>query len=145
VSTNGFPPEAALRMHRSIEDSLERGGQGSRTSFYFDARGRTIVAGGRNFAKFDRSTQNGMVDLNRSMKATFVIEHPYRPSLASLADMVTEHRDSGERVIYNTERWEADPRVDEQISVYGPDVLDDWKLEALLDKLQDRDEEKIAA
>jgi hypothetical protein len=138
---NGSTPPAALKMAASIEDSLERGGQGSRVSFYFDAKGKPLVAGGRNFGQGNRSTRNGTLDLQRSMKATFVIEYPHRPSIASLSDMVTDHERTGRRVVYDAERWENDKRVDEQIAALaGDDPVVDWRLEALIDKLEEREE-----
>jgi hypothetical protein len=142
MTSNGSTPPAALKMAAAIEDSLERGGQGSRVSFYFDAKGKPLVAGGRNFGQGNRATRNGTtLDLQRSMKATYVIEYPHRPSIASLADMVSEHSRSGKRVVYNAERWEADKRVDEQIAaIAGDDPVVDWRLEALIDKLEEREE-----
>jgi hypothetical protein len=136
--TTTLPSKPALRMARATE--VCRWHEGSRATLYFGADGRRLLGGGRNFGRL----ASGPMDMELSMKATFIIEHPFCPSMASLTDMVTEYERIGKRVVYDTERWEADPRVDEQISAYGPDVAEDWKLERLIEALEG-DERKIAA
>lgn len=122
---NGFPPEAALRMHRSIEDSLERGGLGS-TTFYFAADGRRLLP------QYERDDgKGGTRPAGPPKNPAFVIDHPFRPSVASLTDMIREHAVTGEVVLYCEERWEADPRVDEQA---GPSLVEDWMLVELIEK-----------
>jgi hypothetical protein len=140
MSTNGnaFPSKAAIKMAQATE--VCRWHEGSRLTLYFAADGRRLSPGGRNFGKHIRRN----VDLQLSMQADFIVEYPFAPSVASYQDMVSEHRETGECVIYDSERWESDERVDEQISAYGPDVAEDWRLERLIEALED-DERKVAA
>jgi hypothetical protein len=138
MTTNGRPSKAALKMAQATE--VCRWHEGSRLTLYFAADGKRLIAGGRNFGKLT----HGPMDLQLSMKAAFVVEYPFAPSVASYDDMVAERERTGRRVLYDSDRWENDKRVDEQISVYGPDVTEDWKLEALIEALEG-DERKIAA
>lgn len=120
--------EVAERMVKHIEAE----GRG-RECFYFRETGEPLVQGGRSFGKLVRAGQHGTMDLQRSMRATFIVEYPFRPSLASCCDMVAEHTRTGQRVVYDDARWEEDPRVDEQA---GPSLTVDWTLEAMLDNLE---------
>lgn len=103
------PP--AERMHARLEESQTQG------TLYFAESGEPIqtkVSAPQSFA--------------------FVIHWPFRPSLASLEDMVAEHRTTGRQVIYDEARWEADPRIEEQA---GPSVLEQVRIdaEALMQRL----------
>lgn len=119
----------AERMVRHIEAE----GRG-RECFYFRANGEPLAQGGRSFGKLVRSGgQHGTMDLQRSMRATFIVEYPFRPSLASCIDMVAQHTLTGQRVVYDEERWEGDARVDEQA---GPSMTVDWSLEAMLNEME---------
>jgi hypothetical protein len=129
---------ATERMAEAVEVCRWR--EASHATLYFSGDGRRLVPGGREFGRYSEEP----VDLQLAFKAAFVIEYPFAPSTASLRDMESEHERTGKRVVYDTERWEADRQVDRQISVYGPDVADDWKLERLIDAL-DQTERKIAA
>jgi hypothetical protein len=136
---NGSTPPAALKMAAAIEDSLERGGQGSRNALYFNAQGKRLLP------QYERDDGKGGIRPAGPPKAwTFCIEYPFRPSLASLADMAREYQALKAPVLYSEERWEIDPRVDEQIAEIAPaDVVVDWKLEHLMAKLEGR--ERVAA
>jgi hypothetical protein len=139
---NGSTPPAALKMAASIEDSLERGGQGSRNALYFNAQGKRLLP------QYERDDGRGGVrPAGPPRRWAFCIEYPFRPSLASLSDMADEHKVTGEPVLYCEERWEIDPRVDEQIAEIAPaDPAIDWKLEHLMAELERRDEPtRIAA
>lgn len=46
--------------------------------------------------------------------AAFVVLAPYRPSVASAAEMVRDFHDAGEQIVYDEDRWLADPIVNEQ-------------------------------
>lgn len=139
MSANGHTPTVAERMSASIEDSLERGGMGSRRSLYFSDTGRRLLE------QYERDDGRGRTrPAGPPKNPAYVVEHPFRPSLASLADMVAEFEAVGGPVHYCEERWEIDPRVDEQIAaIAGGDPTIDWRLEHLMRKLEDR--EAIAA
>jgi hypothetical protein len=139
TNTNGHPPTAAIKMATSIEESLERGGQGSRASFYFKADGKRLLE------QYERDDGRGSIRPAGPPKAwVFCVEYPFRPSLASLTDMVAEFTAVGGPVVYGEERWEIDPRVDEQIAEIAPaDPMVDWRLEHLLAELEG--EERVAA
>lgn len=139
VSANGQLPAAALKMAQHIQESEDRGGTGSRRAFYFNAVGKRLL---EQYARDDG--KGGVRPAGPPKSWAFCIEYPFRPSLASLADMVAEHEATGDSVLYGEERWEIDPRVDEQIAEIAPaDPTVDWKLERLIDALEP--EERIAA
>lgn len=122
----------ATKVAERMIKHIEAEGRG-RECFYFRDTGEPLVQGGRSFGKLVRSGDHGTMDLQRSMRATFIVEYPFRPSLASCCDMVTEHEETGQRIVYDQARWEDDPRVDEQA---GPSLTVDWTLEAMLNDLE---------
>ena len=121
---------------------VEREARGMRRdSLFFDEDGKLIPLAGWRYGHGEGGGQATGIPGN----TVYVVDHPFRPSLASIVDMISEHEATGDVVAYTEERWEIDPRVDEQIAVYGPDVADDWKLERLLDRLSESEERKVAA
>jgi hypothetical protein len=92
----------ARRMARALEHV-----EGSHATLYFAADGKRLATGGRAFYGTPR-------------EFAFCIAYPFRPSIASLADMIREHRLSSRAVTYDQTRWEADPRIEEQA---GPSIL----------------------
>jgi hypothetical protein len=81
-------------MARAIDD-VER-----RSSIAFDADG----------CRVDERELAGVVPAS----AVMVVLYPFRPSAPSCEALVLEFRATGQRVVYDQARWDADPVVDMQ-------------------------------
>jgi hypothetical protein len=123
---NGHHPElervlkVVERMERVCIERERRG------SLYFTAEGKLLPMTGNHY----RHAARGEV-ASIPQAAVYIVDDPFRPSAASLADMVQEHEQTGERVIYCEERWEIDPRIEEQA---GPSLLEDWMIVEFFEK-----------
>lgn len=115
MSGNGHIPKVAERMavtcaRRERMDAL-----------YFTGKGALIPLAGWHYGR----GENGGKAKGMPGTTVYIVDYPFRPSAASLADMVAEHEATGEVVIYCEERWEVDPRIEEQA---GPSLMEDWML-----------------
>jgi hypothetical protein len=112
-------------MAKAIEDAE------GRFDLHFRADGRRIMPGGRGFYEQpDHATSH----------TAFTVIYPFRPSVASCDDMVAERQariDAGEGdglvVTYDQERWDEDPRIDEQAGMGELIEIEEMLVEAAMD------------
>lgn len=130
VNGNGHLPKAAERMATTCAERERR------DPLYFNAAGKLLPFGGWKYGHGEGTRSDGSSYVGGTAKgapggAVYIVDYPFRPSVLSLADMIAEHQVTGEVVIYCEERWEVDPRIEEQA---GPSLIEDWMLIELVQK-----------
>lgn len=128
MSANGNGHRPELNGHVEIVERMESVciERERRGTLFFNASGKLLPMTGNHYRHRSRGEQAADPGA-----AVYVIDYPFRPSAASLMDMVHEHELTGGRVIYCEERWEIDPRIEQQA---GPSLVEDWMIVEFFEK-----------